>query len=51
MYIHQSTLLPKANKRGFHLYTDIADLKSYYTHTYEGDDDMPASALLLLLDC
>ena len=23
-------------------YTDIADAKSYYTHTYEGDDDMPA---------
>ena len=22
--------------------SDIADTKSYYTHTYEGDDDMPA---------
>ena len=23
-------------------FTDIADDKSYYIHTYEGDDDMPA---------
>ena len=23
-------------------FTDIADNKSYYIHTYEGDDDMPA---------
>ena len=23
-------------------FTDLADHKSYYVHTYEGDDDMPA---------
>ena len=23
-------------------YSDVADNKSYYTHTYEGSDDMPA---------
>lgn len=26
------------------LYNDICDHKSYYKHTYEGDDDMPAHA-------
>jgi secondary thiamine-phosphate synthase enzyme len=25
-----------------HFFTDIADNKSYYIHTYEGSDDMPA---------
>ena len=26
------------------LYNDLCDDKSYYKHTYEGDDDMPAHA-------
>ena len=32
-----------------HFFTDIADNKHYYIHTYEGDDDMPAHIKTSLL--
>ena len=32
-------------------FTDIADEKSYYIHTYEGADDMPAHIKSSLLGC
>jgi secondary thiamine-phosphate synthase enzyme len=33
------------------LLNELADDKPYYTHTYEGDDDMPAHAKSSLLGC
>jgi len=33
------------------LFNELCDNKSYYTHIYEGDDDMPAHAKSSLLGC
>lgn len=33
------------------LFNELCDDKPYYTHTYEGDDDMPAHAKSSLLGC
>jgi secondary thiamine-phosphate synthase enzyme len=33
------------------LMNEIADDKPYYTHTYEGEDDMPAHAKASLIGC
>jgi secondary thiamine-phosphate synthase enzyme len=33
------------------LFNEICDDRPYYTHTYEGDDDMPAHAKASLLGC
>jgi len=40
---------PSVRKDMEHFFTDVADGRSYYVHTYEGDDDMPAHIKSVLL--
>jgi len=40
---------PSVRKDMERFFTDVADGKPYYVHTYEGDDDMPAHIKSVLL--
>jgi secondary thiamine-phosphate synthase enzyme len=40
---------PTVRKDMERFFTDVADGKPYYVHTYEGDDDMPAHIKSVLL--
>lgn len=42
---------PSVRRDMEHFFSDIADGKPYYIHTYEGDDDMPAHIKSALLGC
>ena len=40
---------PSVRKDMERFFTDVADGKPYYVHTYEGDDDMPAHIKSIML--
>ncbi|WP_345987199.1 secondary thiamine-phosphate synthase enzyme YjbQ [Sulfurimonas sp. HSL1-2] len=40
---------PTVRKDMERFFTDVADAKPYYVHTYEGDDDMPAHIKSVML--
>lgn len=40
---------PSVRRDMEHFFSDIADAKPYYVHTYEGDDDMPAHIKSVML--